>query len=81
MKLKKNIAISESGFVFNPSTGDSYSANPVAVKILELLKEGLSDAEIKKTLQLTYDVTNIKLEEDFFDFVSHLKQLNLVDNE
>ena len=35
MKLKKNIATSESGFVFNPSTGDSFSLNTIGAEILK----------------------------------------------
>ena len=35
MRLKKNIAVSDSGFVFNPTTGDSYSLNPVGKEILQ----------------------------------------------
>jgi hypothetical protein len=40
MYLRKNIATSESGFIFNPATGDSFSANPVAAEILLQLKQG-----------------------------------------
>jgi hypothetical protein len=30
MNLKNNIAISDSGFIFNPSRGESYSTNQSA---------------------------------------------------
>ena len=50
MKLKKNIAISDSGFLFNPSTGDSYSVNPIGTEIIELLKEGKEDEATAETL-------------------------------
>ena len=33
MKIKTNIALSDSGFLFNPSTGDSYSVNPIGQEI------------------------------------------------
>ena len=38
MKLKKNIAISESGFVFDPHSGESFSVNPIGAEIIELIK-------------------------------------------
>ncbi|MFM2358786.1 MAG: hypothetical protein RLY16_779, partial [Bacteroidota bacterium] len=38
MQLKKNIATSDAGFIFNPSTGDSFSANPLAAEIILELK-------------------------------------------
>ena len=42
MQINKNIAISDSGFVFNPSTGDSFSTNQVGLEIIRLLKENKS---------------------------------------
>jgi len=77
MKLKKNIAISESGFVFNPNTGDSFSVNPIGSLILGLLQDGKSERSIKGAIAKAYEVGNDQLEEDFYDFTSHLKQLNL----
>jgi hypothetical protein len=39
MRLKKNIAVSESGFVFDPNTGDSFSLNKIGLEIVESLKQ------------------------------------------
>jgi PqqD family protein of HPr-rel-A system len=79
MKLKKYIALSESGVVFNGSTGDSFSANPVAMKIIELLQRGAGEQEIIGRLSEIYDVESERLSQDFYDFLGHLNQLNLVD--
>ena len=38
MKLKKNIATSEAGLIFNPGTGDSFSVNSIGSEILAMLK-------------------------------------------
>ena len=46
MRIKKNIAVSESGFLFNPSTGDSFSVNPVGQDVIKLMKEDKSDEDI-----------------------------------
>lgn len=81
MRLKKNIALSESGFIFNPSTGDSYTVNAVGLTILELLKEGVPPDEVEKRLKTIYLVEEDQLAEDFHDFTSHLNQLNLLENE
>lgn len=80
MQLRKNIATSESGFIFNPATGDSFSANPMASEIITLLKKGLSDSEIKKIIQEKYDVENGQLEKDWDDFLLQLRDANLLDN-
>ncbi len=47
MKLKKNLALSDSGFVFDPSTGDSFSTNPIGLEIIRMLKEGKTTNDIK----------------------------------
>lgn len=80
MPLKKNIATSESGFIFNPSTGDSYSANPVAAEILQLMKQGSNASSIKAHILSTYEVETLRLEQDWDDFMSQLKEANLLDN-
>ncbi len=80
MQLRKNIATSESGFIFNPATGDSFSANPLASEIITLLKQGLSVSEIKKNIQEKYDVENGQLEKDWDDFLLQLRDANLLDN-
>jgi hypothetical protein len=80
MYLKKNIATSESGFIFNPTTGDSYSANPIAAIILLKIKEGLSDESIKDFIKENYDVTASQLEKDWDDFINQLKVANLFEN-
>ncbi len=81
MVLKKSIAISETGFIFNPATGDSYTVNPIAAEILQLLKAAKSLAEIKQQILQQYDVDAKTLEEDLSDFSSHLQQLGLAEHE
>ncbi|MBL7722132.1 MAG: PqqD family protein [Chitinophagaceae bacterium] len=80
MHLKKNIATSESGFIFNPSTGDSYAANPVAADILELLKQGTAPSSVKEQLLEKYRVDPFRLEQDWDDFINQLKQANLLES-
>lgn len=80
MKLNKNIAISESGFMFNPATGDSYSVNQLATEVLGMLKTSQPMIEIKSALQDKYEVSEASLEEDLQDFIAHLQQLGLIDH-
>ena len=42
--LKKDIALSDTGVVFNPATGDSFSVNAVGLELLRLLQSGLAEA-------------------------------------
>ena len=80
MKLKKNIALSESGFVFNPANGDSYSVNQLAGEILNNLQEGQDLETIKKDIHNRYEVSVKSLDEDLSDFISYLHQLGLLDH-
>lgn len=79
MILKKSIAVSKSGFIFNPSTGDSYTVNQVAAEILELLKESKTLAEVKQEILQKYDVDEKSLDEDLHDFSVHLQQIGLAE--
>jgi len=81
MKLKKNIAISNSGFIFNPETGESFSANPIGVQIFNLLKEDKDFSEIKKQIMENYTVDEPTFEKDFNDFTYMLNNYNLIDAE
>lgn len=81
MIIKRNLAISESGFLFNPSTGDSYSLNPIAQQIFSLMKSGSSDQEIKSSILADYDTDASTFEKDFYDFVGLLNNYKLLENE
>jgi hypothetical protein len=78
MKLNKNLAVSESGFIFNPSTGDSFSVNPIGAEVINLLKEDRSAEQIKTTLLEKYDVEKTLLEKDIDDFLSQMKDNNMM---
>ena len=81
MKLKKNIAISKSGFVFDPTSGDSFSLNPIGKEILEMLQENESLEKITEIIEKKYDVEKNDLEKYLVDFLSMLKQFNLTEEE
>lgn len=73
MKIKENIAISETGFVFNPTTGDSFTLNETARKVIALLNEGKTIEQTAKVLKETFDVDDNTLERYLFDFVYDLR--------
>lgn len=80
MKIKKNIAISDTGFVFDPSTGDSYSLNPVGLEIIQLIKSGNDYEAIAGLITKKYDVEQTAFERYYLDFVATLRQMQLVDD-
>jgi hypothetical protein len=80
MQINKNIAISDSGFVFNPSTGDSFSTNQVGLEIIRLLKENKSKEELIKELVLKFSTDESTLEKDLGDFFMMLNSYQILVN-
>lgn len=79
MNIKKNIATSENGFVFNPATGDSFSANETAAEILLAMKNGETEQQIKQKLLDKYEVSPGQINRDWADWIQQLKEANLLD--
>ncbi|MDD3045239.1 MAG: PqqD family protein [Candidatus Delongbacteria bacterium] len=72
------LAISDSGFIFDPVTGHSYTANATGLKILELLKAGKDEDEIKSVIMDEFDASDDEVTVDIQDFVENLKKYFLV---
>ena len=81
MKIRSNIAISDSGFVFDAATGESYSFNPTGLEIFRYLKENKDFKEIAEILTSRYDIDEHSFERFFTDFLASLKQYQLLENE
>jgi len=81
MKINKKIALSETGFVFDAGTGDSYSINPIGVEIIEYIKQNLTKEEIKRKISEKYDVTTPELEKSLDDYFGALNTFNILDND
>ncbi len=81
MKLRKNIALSDSGFLFNPSTGDSYSLNPMAARVLRWAGEGIEEDEIIKRILADFMADRDTVEKDLQDFSNMLHMHKLLAEE
>ena len=81
IKIKSSIAISETGFLFMPNTGDSFSVNPIGIEIIDLLRQGKSEKEVKKAILAKYEIDDATLEKDYYDFLNQLKQHNVTDSD
>lgn len=79
MLIKGNIALSENGFVFNPSTGDSFTMNNTGKEVLMLIKEGKNINQITEMMEAKYDVDKITLERYLTDFMNDLSVNNLME--
>ena len=79
MKIKKNIALSDTGFIFNPSTGESFSVNPIGGEILKMLKEGKEKDAIRDSILEKYQTDDATFERDYYDFVNILNHYHLTE--
>jgi hypothetical protein len=80
MKIKSNIAVSDSGFIFNPDTGESFTVNPIGIHIINQLKEGRELKEIGNDIHEKYNVQFVTFEKDFDDFIGLLRNYSLIEN-
>lgn len=81
MKLKENVAISESGFLFDPNTGESFSVNSSGKEILKLVSEDKSMETIEKEILSKYEISSINFQRYMDDFAHSLRRLNLIELE
>ncbi|MBM4175261.1 MAG: PqqD family protein [Ignavibacteria bacterium] len=81
MKLQKNLALSESGFAFHSSTGDTFLLNDTGNFILHLIQSGNNEAEILNSVIEEFDVEKNIAEKDLIDFISRIKNFNLIEAE
>lgn len=77
----KELAISETGLIFDPSSGFIYTANPVALAVLEALRKGEDRSDISSFLIQRYDVEAAVIERDLFDFFKQLSDYGMVSYE
>ena len=71
--LSRRLTLSDSGFVFDPVTGNSSTVNPVGLAILRQLRQ---DSDVKRAvtvLQQDFDVASLVAERDVIEFASLLR--------
>jgi PqqD family protein of HPr-rel-A system len=81
IRIKENIAVSGSGFLFDPNTGESYSLNKTGREILSLLAEKPSRSDLENHLLERYDVEPGQLSRYLDDFFHMLKRFELTEDE
>jgi len=81
MNIRKDVAISDNGFVFDPVTGESFTLNPIGVEILSLYKDGNKKSVIIDVLLNKYDVQKIELEKSISDFEKMITDYNLTEKQ
>lgn len=69
----KRLALSESGFVFDPVSGQSFSVNETGLVILHLAQHEDDIDQITVQLAEQFDASLVEIKRDVQDFVTRLK--------
>ena len=75
--LSHDVAVSESGFMFLPTTGESFTVNATGRCIIGAIQSGRSESETLKILVAEFDVDERTAERDLREFVSQLQRYHL----
>jgi len=70
----RRLAVSDSGFVFDPVNGDSFTVNSCGLRVLRLLKDGLGLGDVLDQINKEYKVDSQRAERDILDFVVQLRK-------
>jgi hypothetical protein len=76
----KDLAISESGFLFDPYSGATFTLNNSGKCIFQLLMEGKGIEEMESALRKRFEVGEEDLRSDIYEFVNLLKEHHLLPN-
>ncbi len=74
----KNLAISDTGFIFDPFSGKTFTVNEIGMVIIQSLKNGEDVAFIQNKILEEFDTTLDQLERDISDFLIQLKEQSLI---
>jgi len=72
------LAISESGFVFDPHTGATFTLNLTALSIVEALKRGATPGQLTSHVQAEYAEVPASVQDDIETFLRELRQQGLL---
>ena len=75
----KDIAVSESGFIFDPHSGATFTVNATGKAVLEAIRGGLSREDVVELLHEGFETAEADIQRDIDEFVHLLRRSGLVD--
>jgi hypothetical protein len=72
--ILKRLALSESGFVFDPVSGQSFTVNESGLAVLRLNQVEEEVAVLVENLALHFDATAAEIRRDVLDYADRLKE-------
>ncbi len=76
--VPESLAVSDSGFLFLSSTGETFTLNEIGKEIFKLLQSGNHAQSIEEKILSQYDVDRTTFERDFDDFINQLNSFKLI---
>ncbi len=77
----RDLAVSDSGFVFDPMSGITYTVNATGRAVIDGIREGLDRDDIIEILKDAFETEGADLHRDVDEFVRLLRRAGLVDND
>jgi PqqD family protein of HPr-rel-A system len=75
----RNLAVSESGFLFDPVTGHTFNVNATGLAVLQALKTGKSEDQIIEELTESFEQEGGEdVARDVAEFLTRLREHGLV---
>ncbi len=76
-EIISRLQVNNQGFVFDPQTGQGYTANDTGRFVLKAIAENTPPVKILDRIQENFDVTLEEAEKDMADFMDQLRCLGL----
>lgn len=79
MSKLNSLAISDNGFIFKPSTGESFTTNEMGLFIIQHLKGNKSGEEIINAIMEEFEVDSVTAGRDLYEYLDFLKREQMMD--
>lgn len=74
----RDLAISESGFVFDPVTGATFTVNATGLAVLNALRAGKERREVQAELERSFETSGQDLGADIDEFILQLERHDIL---
>lgn len=77
MNKLAGLALNEEGFVFDPTTGNSFTTNGIGLSIIHHLKDGKDSEQVLHALLEEFSIDQDTAQRDLIDFLAQLRMYNI----
>lgn len=76
--IPETLAVSDSGFLFLASSGETFTLNIIGREIFRMMQNGSEEKEIFKQILEEYDIDRSSFEKDLNDFKAQLQKYSII---